>query len=356
MLTGMAGCVTELPLLDELHTPRLDRFLELGGYGGRDRKALVELYQKLSVGTAESLWPQSVAQMFGTTSSTGYRRFTSNAALPNSRASTRRWADAVMREPALVSRQAALLDLVSTNWAGGGGWVLKAGLVLGKVQPVHVQRTYLDDERISLVVDFLKRLSGAGHHVPVLTTRPDHALVALMLDMSVRWPISWTGRVSSQFAFPPHLSVKALHSAPLQTLNVAEIVAASDDSADAGGSFAWVQINRDRYYLLYGPSAQRRYYLRCRADTKSGLDEQRVLLRLVETIESFSLGLTSFNIERLRVLRKNCDSYESLTQAILWLWRFALQAQRLDLPATKAKGSIQDDGEGTTDGRMVEED
>lgn len=332
MFAPMPSALIQLPLLDDTTASRLNRFLDIHGSRQGDRKALLELYGRMSSNLAKGVWPTSVSELFGTSKSPGYKRFTRNAEFGRSRAETERWADAVFNEPALLTRQAVLLDLVSTNWAGGGGWVLKAALLLGGgLQPVDVKRTYVADHRVGLVVNLLTRLKKAGHHVPILTTRPDAELASLMLELSVRLKLDWTGRVSSQFAFPPQLAVRALHSAPMQTLNVAEILAASDTD------FAWVEVNKAHYFLLFGPSPQGRYYIKRHTRKGEGVSEQADLLRLIQRIEADGLGLSDFAVERLRVLKKCIACYESLTQGKLWLWRFALYPQLAP--------SIQHDGD-----------
>jgi hypothetical protein len=330
----MCSCLTGLPALDETVEPRLDRFLELNARQ-RDRPALKELYRRLSPVVSDGTWPESLAKLLGTTRSPTYKAFTQNASSKQAKHRTDEWSKAVIGEPALIGRQAALFDLLLTNWPGGGGWVFKAGLVLDAgVQPIEVARTYHAERRPGLVLKALRRLRAAGHDVPVLTTRPDRELVELMVSLAASTDMKWTGRLSSQFGFQPTLLVQWLSPAPMQSLSVADALAAGERARPGeNGAFAWVQINDKRWFVLYGPSRLGRYYLHSRVGSSKAAGEQAKLLELVETIESRELGLQDFAIEHLRVLASNEDAYNRVTQAILLLLRFPLQSPSIDSSA-----------------------
>jgi hypothetical protein len=324
---GMPDCLISLPLLNDVVEPQLDRFLELNARP-RDRPGLKELYRRLSALTRKGDWPENLARLLGTTRSPTYKMFTQNASSSHARRRTNEWSDAVIGEPALTSREAAIVDLVDTNWAGGGGWVFKGGLVLrAGIQPIGVARTYRPEQNPALVLSALNRLHAGGHDVPVLTTRPDRQLVEVMLNLAARTTMKWTGRLSSQFEFQPSLLIQWLSPVPMQTLSVADALAAGAPARPGeSGSFVWLQVDGRRWFVLYGPSRLGRYYLRSRVGSGKAAGEQAALLRLVDLIESRDLCLTDFAIERLRVLEGNEDSYRRVMQAILLLWRFPLQS------------------------------
>src|SRR5580693_3199163 len=248
---GGMSCLVGLPPLDETSEPRLDRFLELN-VRVRDRPALKELYRRLHPVVNGGAWPESLAKLLGTTRSPTYKAFMQTASSEHAKRRTDEWSDAVIGEPALVSREAALFDLMPTDWAGGGGWVFKGGLVLDPgIQPIEVARTYHAEKRATLVLKALRRLREAGHDVPVLTTRPDRELIELMVSLAASTDMKWTGRLSSQFGFQPTLLVQWLSPAPMQSLSVADALAAGERARPGeNGSFAWVQINDKRWFVL----------------------------------------------------------------------------------------------------------
>ena len=341
----MPWCLIKLPLLDEATEARLDRYLEMCARE-RDRPALKELYRRLVEIQETGVWPTSPAELFNSTKSPTNKLFSdAHARSELARARTAGWSEIVIREPALITSEAVIVDLAWADWSGGGGWVAKLGMVLGPgVQPIETTRTYRADQRAVLVVRALRRLRDAGHDVPIITARPEPELVELLLHLAVRVRLQWTGRVSSQFTFPGSLNVRWLGDLPMQTLSIADTLAARPPAEQgAPGAFAWAQINRDRRFLLYGPSRRAHYYIRHCQEGMSGDRHQREMLRLVDMIESRELSLSDYRIEDLKILAKNEDAYERLTRGMLLMWRFALHAPavaadndagNLDIPET----------------------
>lgn len=329
----MPGCIIRLPALDAATEVRLDRYLEMCA-SPRDRPALKELYRRLVLSAGSGLWPRSPAQLFGSSKSPAYKLFSNkNAASIAAQARTKQWSEAIVREPALITTEAAIVDLSYADWTGGAGWVAKLGVVLGAgVQPIEITRTYRHEDRHGRVVQAVRRMREVGHRAPLLTTRPEDDLVSLMLDLAVLTDLEWTGRVSDQYEFPGALAVKWFGAMPMQTLSVADALAAVTSTDSAAGAFAWAQINRRCNVLLYGPSALGRYYIRhCVGGTAA--EHQRETQRLVKMVESRELCLSDFAIEDLKVLAKDEDAYVRLTRGILLMWRFALHA-----PAGAASG------------------
>lgn len=335
--------VAALPALDAQTETKLDAYLAANA-SQRDAAQLKELYAALRRTVGGGHWPTSRAELFGSTKSPVYKYFSEErASAPGPVKRTEDWERETLEDPALATCEAVIVDIVHSNWTGGGGYVLKGGLVLGAgIQPIEISRTYEPGGQLTLLLDLWQRLVRSGRAAQLITTRPQQKLVDLMLSAAVAERLPWTGRVSSQFEFPGHLSVKPLDPVPLSTLSAADALASGTSEDGSHESFSWFQVNADHYFVLYGPSRLGRYYLHRRFGKATASAETERLRKIVRLAESRDLSLISYAAERLKVGREHEHAYRRLTRAILLVWGFALSHTQSPAKLTGSDEPVDD--------------